>query len=429
MTINFLCELIEKNARIILPEFGAFLVKDDGSGIFKPENITFSPFLRYNDGLIEDALSKEKNINKDEAKKEILDFIEDIKSQLIDNKVYKLGDFGFLNLDHRGSIHFNQGTIPSSKPKTSTSTSTSPIEPKPKSKKVDKKPDDEVHVEKEEEVKTEDIELELLEIKENEEIEKQDELAQEKETENEKHQEPEKEKKTETPKKPTVSKSKTSVKQKLDKEIISKPVDENKPVLADRSSDDSTGIGKAILIGILIAFGFVIVAVGWFLIDRDHINLKRNRSEKVVIPIKPITIDKVKDDIESSAEKKGEFDDDFNKLSTEIDKAIVKDEPKIEAKKIAETEFPAEKPIEKQKIIISYPQDGMFHLVVGSFRNPEYADKYSDDLKSSGYNSRVIIQPSGMHAVTVGSFPTQKEALDAMDNVKAQHPNVWLLRQ
>jgi len=34
-----------------------------------------------------------------------------------------------------------------------------------------------------------------------------------------------------------------------------------------------------------------------------------------------------------------------------------------------------------------------------------------------------------MHTVTIGSFPTQKEALDAMDEVKNQHPNVWLLRQ
>jgi len=380
MTIKFLCELIEKNARIILPDFGAFLVKDDGSGTFKPENITFSPFLRYNDGLIEDALSKEKNISKDEAKKEILDFIEDIKSQLIDNKTYKLWDFGFLSLDYRGSIHFNHEASPTSKPKTSTSNLKT--QPKSEPKKVDKKPDIEVNKEeeKEDKVKSEDVEIELLEIKENEEIDIKEDVVQERASENDKLQEPEKE--PEPSKTEVAQKTKTSFKPKPQVELVPKAEAEKKPIPTDLSSDVNTGIGKAILIGILIAFGFVIVAVGWFLIDRGHINLRREKAEKVVIPIKPITLDKVKDDIESTIEKKGEFDDDFIKLSSEIDKAIVKDQPKVEAKKIAETEFPSEKPIEKQKIIISYPQNGMFHLVVGSFRNPEYADKYSNDLKS-----------------------------------------------
>ena len=56
MTQKVLYELITQKSRVILPEFGAFLVKDDGSKTFNPENVSFSPFLKYNDGMVEDYL-------------------------------------------------------------------------------------------------------------------------------------------------------------------------------------------------------------------------------------------------------------------------------------------------------------------------------------------------------------------------------------
>ena len=79
MTIKFLKELVENNARVILPEFGAFLVKDDGSGKFNPDNVSFSPFLMYNDGMLEDSFAKQLSITKDEASKKIKEFVESVK--------------------------------------------------------------------------------------------------------------------------------------------------------------------------------------------------------------------------------------------------------------------------------------------------------------------------------------------------------------
>ncbi|MFP4557830.1 MAG: HU family DNA-binding protein, partial [Bacteroidales bacterium] len=132
MNTKFLCELIENNTRVILPEFGAFLVKDDGSGVFKPKNITFSPFLRYNDGMIEDALASAKNVGKDEARKLLDNYIETLKDELSKGKNIPLEGLGFLYADSRGSIHFSlKESSPQSK---TTEEEKSKPEPEPKPK-------------------------------------------------------------------------------------------------------------------------------------------------------------------------------------------------------------------------------------------------------------------------------------------------------
>jgi cell division protein FtsN len=71
----------------------------------------------------------------------------------------------------------------------------------------------------------------------------------------------------------------------------------------------------------------------------------------------------------------------------------------------------------------------MFHIVAGSFRNADYAEKFSSDMQSSGYNSKVLVQPTGMHAVTLGSFLTRQQAVDSMNVWKQKNPNIWILNQ
>jgi cell division protein FtsN len=111
-------------------------------------------------------------------------------------------------------------------------------------------------------------------------------------------------------------------------------------------------------------------------------------------------------DMESSSDESSESD------SKPSDKRIVKpDSP------------------EGEKVTISYPQDRMFHIIAGSFRNANYAEKFSADMKTAGFNSGVLVQPTGMHAVSLGSFLTRQEAADSMNVWKSQYPNIWLLKQ
>ncbi len=450
MNISFLTKLIEKNARVILPDFGAFLVKDDGSGVFKGSNITFSPFLRYNDGMVEDAIASEFHVNQEDAKKQLFSFIETIKEQLQGGNPFSIGEFGSLYRDSRGSIHFSS-TIKSE------SSTQKEIQPeKPKDETV--APSEEVTlVEKEEEIivisslesnKKEDDIIEIEQIStDNLNINQEKSVQSGKESSEptveaatkevkvqpnppKVEEKKSSESKVQDTKKPIQHKAKPHAPVHKHKPAVSKPV--SKPVPKPSSNEtgekriQSGGIGKAILMGTLIALGIVAIAVSWFLIQKGHINIGRTKVQTEIVS----DTENESDIIAEEAGQKGKFDDEFESLSTKIDDISKSDDPKAATKQMADTKFSGEKSADqKQKITLAYPTEGMFHLIVGSFRNIEYAEKFASDLKSSGYNSRVITQPSGMHSVSIGSFPSRNQAVEAMNEVKVHQPNVWILKQ
>ena len=73
--------------------------------------------------------------------------------------------------------------------------------------------------------------------------------------------------------------------------------------------------------------------------------------------------------------------------------------------------------------------DSRFFLVLGCFRNRDNAENYSVKLSSEGFQTRIIAQPSGMLAVTVGGYPTRSEALVEFRNIRLRHPEVWILER
>ena len=60
---KILVELLDKNSRVILPDFGAFIIKQKD-----PKVVIFNEFLRYNDGLLIDYVASSQNIDKEAAK-------------------------------------------------------------------------------------------------------------------------------------------------------------------------------------------------------------------------------------------------------------------------------------------------------------------------------------------------------------------------
>jgi len=196
-----------------------------------------------------------------------------------------------------------------------------------------------------------------------------------------------------------------------------------------------TGTGKAILIGSLI--GLVVVALvagGLYLAKNGYLKFGKTKSEFVEQFQEPESRENVQQAVEAGTdgtqEQRGKFDKEFTKMSQEMDKnkqkeIVVKQED--EAPKNPEPVEPiVTNNLPKDRIPTS---DGPYHLIVGSFRSSEYAEKFSADMKKSGYNSTIVIQPSGMHSVTLGSYSTRQDAISAMDQFKSQHPNVWILTQ
>ncbi|MDD2279133.1 MAG: SPOR domain-containing protein [Bacteroidales bacterium] len=417
MTTEYLIELIKNNTRVILPEFGAFLIKDDGSGVFKPENLTFSPFLKYNDGMLEDILASKKKTTKDKARALLSSYIESLKQELTEKSAFELKDIGILYLDNRGSIHYSPIGSEAKKTVQSPKEEVKKEEPIKKEIQKDNKtaPKQEIQEEKKEKLEKPNIEK------------KTDEVAAKEPTKAESKTEPMTEIKS-TPVIPVPQKTENKTVQPI-KKIEPKPLEQKR----------SSGTGKAILIGTLIGLGLVVLlAGGWYMYNTGLFTPKKtaNYQQTTLAQKESSMLDKTTGNsadktnesevkIEEEAQQTGKFDDEFNKLSVQMEKTTP-DEPD---KKPAKTRISQAATPQSDKVAASYVKEGIFHLVVGSFRNVSYAEKYSDDMKTSGYKSRVITQPTGMHAVTLGSFLTRQEAEDSMNVWKAQHPSIWILNQ
>jgi nucleoid DNA-binding protein len=101
---DLLYQLVQSYDRVIIPDLGAFLRKDktdtsEGTPIF-------SPFLRFNDGLVEDFLVSKKNMTKEEAAVALRDFVGKVKSAVADGGDFFVKKTGAFYADARGAVQF-----------------------------------------------------------------------------------------------------------------------------------------------------------------------------------------------------------------------------------------------------------------------------------------------------------------------------------
>jgi nucleoid DNA-binding protein len=418
MDNKILKELIENNPRVILPDFGAFLVKDDGTKVFKPENISFSPFLRYNDGMVEDYLATSQKVSKDQAKTFINSFIEEVKSELQSKKIYTIGGLGSLQIDARGSIQFTTQAVTAQEQNTQ-----SPKKQEEKTLTKDKIVRTPPLVEEKKKIDTpeqkpNDIKESPPEVTKVEKTEKPNESSVDKPIAP--IPEPSDKK---TAKEPSTQKTQLETK-------VSKPMPTPEIQVTSKKTSEG-GTAKAILYGTLIGIGFVtIMASGWYLYNTGFFSSSKTATIKSVKKEIPAAgVETISESLPKPQNEKGRFEEEFKALSTEMDESINQEEKKVGEIKPADKRISETLKTEDAKISITYPQEGLFHIIAGSFRNAAYAEKFSNDMKTSGYNSKVIAQPTGMHAVSLGSFLTREEAVDSMDRWKLKHPNIWILKQ
>jgi nucleoid DNA-binding protein len=420
MDTKFLIELIEKNTRVILPDFGAFLVKDDGTGVFKSHNITFSPFLRFNDGVLEDALMKGKKISKDEAIKQIAQFIDEIKNDLSSKGNFNLGNFGSLYRDKRGSIHFSTDErIIDSKKEAEVSSAIAEVTDETSSTSSllnisEEVPEAQPKIEKPVEPVSAPVE-DIKETKPNKVEPEKKEFSKQSKVGDEK-KEPPKPSKVVAPKKVTP---------------IAKPKPQPEFVQEKPKEKKETGAGKAILMGVLIGVIFIALASGgWYLYTENYFTSNSDEVENLDI-IEPNVSGESKEVVTHEVPK--------SSLESEFEKPAVAAKPEVSKKESDKPKQPvtttqpekeeAAKPTTTPVAKRSEASSGQFHIVVGSFRNLEYAEKYSNDMKRSGFASQVIKRENGMYSVTLGTYNTRDEATQAMSQFRNQHPSAWILKQ
>jgi len=100
---NYILSLIKENNRVIVPNFGAFIVaKENGFSVL------FNNFLSFNDGLLVEYIVKKEHVTNEEAENKINEFVEKLKSTLDEKGTYVIEKLGTFTKDATGILRFEQ---------------------------------------------------------------------------------------------------------------------------------------------------------------------------------------------------------------------------------------------------------------------------------------------------------------------------------
>jgi len=104
MINKYLKELVENNNRIIIPDFGAFMVQSTPDG----KQISFNDFLKFNDGLLVNQIIKAEKISKNDAADKVKEFVKSIDEAFSKGESFEVKELGFLVKDNNGNIKFEK---------------------------------------------------------------------------------------------------------------------------------------------------------------------------------------------------------------------------------------------------------------------------------------------------------------------------------
>ena len=89
-------------------------------------------------------------------------------------------------------------------------------------------------------------------------------------------------------------------------------------------------------------------------------------------------------------------------------------------------ELPTLRVVAPKAVVLGY------HLIAGSFRSQNNADRLVNSLKRKGYNqaARLTKTSNGFHQVSFAAFATQREAYNAKAGLlEDNYPDVWVLKK
>lgn len=105
MDLSLLEVLLRRYGRLILPNLGAFLVSNFENG-YELGRVSFSPFLRYNDGKFEQYLELDYSMPREEARKAVANYVDEIRTTLETTGVCVIPAVGVLRQASDGQLSF-----------------------------------------------------------------------------------------------------------------------------------------------------------------------------------------------------------------------------------------------------------------------------------------------------------------------------------
>lgn len=100
MDNTLLIKILRQNNRLVIPGFGAFLVKDTPSG----RGCVFSPFLKRDDGVLSGELMREYALEQQDAQSMIEEYVAHIDGSIKANGHYSIAGIGSLEVDDNGAL-------------------------------------------------------------------------------------------------------------------------------------------------------------------------------------------------------------------------------------------------------------------------------------------------------------------------------------
>jgi len=364
---KYLSQILETNNRVIVPEFGAFIIKQK-----KPLIILFNEFLQYNDGVLVDTVAKSEGIDTTAAKQQIENFVSNVTSELDSNGSYLIPGIGVLVRSATGKISIESEETKISTKKTGKPVSESKTAPKPKAKSVKKSVSSEVELDEQDDKQNKpDIQEEKERVAEPE---KRDPVVLEV-----KHEE--------KPKPPVI--------EKRQEPEIKHPVETSIPLVANEHRKGKSRLMLWLLV-IIIVNGLLI---GYFIYSDQLTGLFTKQP---------------------SDEEISTFED--NQLVPEITPAEVP----VESVPAEEPVITTEQPEVNVSSPVSGPAGG-FYVVAGVFREESNADNLVSELRKKGYKAEKFGKIGSLHAVCYERFQTRGEANIALREIQEEiDPEAWI---
>lgn len=422
MDLSVLTKMVQSNVRLILPTIGAFFVKDLESG-FRAENVTFSTFLRYDDGRLTELLAQEEGIPAAEAMQRCEAIYKYVDSELETHGACGIPGLGTLRkLDDGQVVFVADGGQPASVPG---DTSAAQSSSQPGGSNV------------------------------------------------EKVQSPEPGQKGEGAKGKETVQSRAQRKQGSAAKRPAKPIPQPKPESA-KAKPASSGSGvngfvKFVLVLLLlvaVAFAADFLWFGWVspsLFPGTAPYLKMRTQHRLEAAANAVKAKEDQVESEELAANDGEESALSGEAQPKEDGALMEEfksrsgESSVESSATsgavaaagapAPVERPAAQPSRKPSHVApssvsasagegatsaeraygTPSESNSYHVVVGSFAEMGNAKRFCSQLKAKGFSSEIIEQESGSNAVTVGSFTSLRAARQACSSMKDRFPDAWVL--
>ena len=106
MINKIIAEYLRTNKRLVVPHFGAFIRKENS------EAIVFVPFLKKDDGVLQQLLVSEYGMDSADAQAVIDEYIAEIKESIAARGAYVIEGIGRLMTDSNGICYLELGAAP-----------------------------------------------------------------------------------------------------------------------------------------------------------------------------------------------------------------------------------------------------------------------------------------------------------------------------